>query len=652
MKPRVIHCHSLPELKQELEQSGSGMAVVFSGSELLNEGMIDTFSRNGVDVFGTMSSEEIADGQVSTGSVSGLLFHTPPTTYQIRHFDPEGKDSKETGREIADWTVQQFASPVLLLLIAGAGLKVITDDLLEGIFSRVNPDRLPVYGALASRSDDDTTKPACVFSHTGIFEEGVLALTLDSEYIAVDGLAFSGWQAIGTPKKITKSKANRVYEIDTIPALDFYKNYFQVDAQKSSSIIEAGEYPIQIRQSNGNTIMRTAVAVDPEDQSILYGGNISQGSLVRFCAPNIVPAIYKTVDEMQNFRDQSALRKADAILLFDCAIRSRSFGSFMKKEVAVIRDIFSAPMAGFSSWGEIGTIRNGMCALHNTVISMLIFRQKDTENADNTAFTNSRLSEPEIEERIHSYGESTDPKKLIQETGELRKQKNRLSNFLLLTSNDLEQEQAKSEGLLRNILPAQTAERLKSGERVIADRIESATVVFADITGFTTLSDTMDPARLVRLLNRLFSSFDEHAVKCRVEKIKTIGDAYMAVSGLPQKNPAHATHALQFALGMLRILKKFNIQENLDLNLRVGLNTGPVVAGVIGRRKFSYDVWGDSVNVASRMESHGIAGQIHLSDATYRSLPEEIRHRAHLRGETEIKGKGPMITWLIDPDHF
>ncbi|KOR36801.1 hypothetical protein AM228_10460 [Planktothricoides sp. SR001] len=209
----------------------------------------------------------------------------------------------------------------------------------------------------------------------------------------------------------------------------------------------------------------------------------------------------------------------------------------------------------------------------------------------------------------------------------------------------LETEKEKSERLLLNILPSPIAERLKEEEQVIADNFPEVTVLFADIAGFTPLSASLPPTKLVQLLNEIFSAFDALVEKHELEKIKTIGDAYMVVGGLPYPDANHAIEIAEMALDMQRVIKDFNQRHQTNLNMRIGINTGPVVAGVIGTKKFIYDLWGDTVNTASRMESHGIVGDIQITDSTYQQLRDN--YVIEKRGVIEVKGKGDMTTYLL-----
>ena len=208
-------------------------------------------------------------------------------------------------------------------------------------------------------------------------------------------------------------------------------------------------------------------------------------------------------------------------------------------------------------------------------------------------------------------------------------------------------ERERSERLLLNILPASIAARLKTSEAAIADHSDEVTVLFADIVGFTPLSARKTPQALVQLLDRIFTAFDALADMHGLEKIKTIGDAYMAAAGLPERRADHAEAAARMAQGMLEAVARIAVETGEALSLRIGLHSGPVVAGVIGRKKFIYDLWGDTVNTASRMESHGVPGAVHCSAATAALLGSEFRLDA--RGTVQVEGKGEMHTFLLVP---
>lgn len=211
----------------------------------------------------------------------------------------------------------------------------------------------------------------------------------------------------------------------------------------------------------------------------------------------------------------------------------------------------------------------------------------------------------------------------------------------------LEDERERAEALLLNILPAAIAERLKAGEETIADDYKSATVLFADLVGFTALSREMPARQLVALLNDLYSRFDRLVEKHEVEKIKTIGDAYMVAAGTPGSAARHAVAVANLALDMREAFADFRRAHGLDLKLRIGIHSGAVVAGVIGERKFAYDLWGDTVNIASRMESQGLPDEIQITDATRALLAGT--HATQPRGEIALKGHRPTQAFLLQP---
>jgi class 3 adenylate cyclase len=222
---------------------------------------------------------------------------------------------------------------------------------------------------------------------------------------------------------------------------------------------------------------------------------------------------------------------------------------------------------------------------------------------------------------------------------------NQMTSRLRTTLEDLEAEQEKSERLLLNVLPKAIAERLKRGEENIADSYTEVSVLFADIVGFTILSTKVTPKQLIELLNRIFSAFDALSEKYGLEKIKTIGDAYMVVGGLPTPRDDHAVAIADIALAMQEYVEQFNRETSQGLSIRIGINSGPVVAGIVGTKKFLYDIWGDAVNTAARMESQGIEGRIQVTEATYHHLREKYQFEE--RGVVDIKGKGEMCVYIL-----
>ncbi len=210
-------------------------------------------------------------------------------------------------------------------------------------------------------------------------------------------------------------------------------------------------------------------------------------------------------------------------------------------------------------------------------------------------------------------------------------------------------EKRRSDALLLNILPREIAEQLRGERRLIAERYAEVSVLFADIVGFTPLSTTMPPLALVELLNDVFSYFDALVDEYGLEKIKTIGDCYMVAAGAPRRRPDHAHVLARMALRIQAEMQTRSFGQGVRLAFRIGINSGPVVAGVIGSKKFIYDLWGDAVNTASRMESHGSAGAIQITEATYQRIAADFA--CEPRGTVEVKGKGAMPVWFVTAEH-
>jgi class 3 adenylate cyclase len=220
-----------------------------------------------------------------------------------------------------------------------------------------------------------------------------------------------------------------------------------------------------------------------------------------------------------------------------------------------------------------------------------------------------------------------------------------LGDLVKQRTSELVSEKQTSERLLLNVLPAPIADRLKSGESLIVDRFENVSVLFADIVGFTAMSSRTSPEALVTMLDDLFSLFDKLAEQHGLEKIKTIGDAYMVVAGVPNPIADHAVAITHMAIDMIAGIEAYAKKQGSDLTIRIGLHSGAVVAGVIGRKKFIYDLWGDTVNTASRMESHGVPGRVHVTETAYVLLKDQFTFEE--REPIEVKGKGLMKTYLL-----
>ena len=264
----------------------------------------------------------------------------------------------------------------------------------------------------------------------------------------------------------------------------------------------------------------------------------------------------------------------------------------------------------------------------------------DSEHSEVDFFTDAHQ---EILQTIASMTASRVGRALLDEG--LRRANAELEEQVARRTQELVAAVGRAEKLLLNTLPRPIAMRLQAGEERIAESFESVTVLFADLVGFTERAAATDAEALVELLSQVFTAFDAISDRYGVEKIKTIGDAYMVVAGVPTPRADHLEAMADTALALLDAVARVGERIGADLQIRVGMHSGPVVAGIIGTRKFAYDLWGDTVNTASRMESHGVPGRVHVDESTYAQLRDRFRFEE--RGEVEVKGLGMMRTYFL-----
>jgi PAS domain S-box-containing protein len=342
---------------------------------------------------------------------------------------------------------------------------------------------------------------------------------------------------------------------------------------------------------------------------------------------------YRTeLQETVKLRDQAIAASSVGIVIADARLAGMPL-IYVNPAFERITGYSAAEVLGYNcrflqgkktSQPAVAQLRAAIKAGEHCTVTLLNYRK------DGTPFWNELTISPiyDNDKLTHFVGIQADISPRIRAEQALRLEKN------------------KSERLILNILPKPIAEQLKQFQGSLAEQFAEATILFADIVGFTPLAAQMPPLELLNLLNQIFSVFDKLAEKHGVEKIKTIGDAYMVAGGLPIPKDDHAEAIAQMALDMQQAIGQFQIQQGESFQIRIGINTGPVVAGVIGIKKFSYDLWGDAVNVASRMESSGIPGRIQVTAATKERLQDKYLFEE--RGAIAVKGKGKMISyWLI-----
>ena len=304
-----------------------------------------------------------------------------------------------------------------------------------------------------------------------------------------------------------------------------------------------------------------------------------------------------------------------------------------------------------ATWFLIAALAICLAAIATSLISVMILRKKVIRPLALVSGATSRVSAGDYEHQIDF--KSRDELGHLVEAFNTMVESTRTSIIKLQDANQalherqvgLEQEKQKSEELLLNVLPAVIAKRLKEGETTIADEFPEVSVMFVDLVGFTELTEVLGPHELVKLLNEIFALFDNRLEGYGLEKIKTIGDCYMVVSGLPEPVADHAHRIAEFALDIREGFDRYIAAHDLDISIRIGIHSGTAIAGIVGTKKFAYDLWGDVVNVASRMETTGLPGKIHVSETHMIRLKDTYEFEPH--GDIEVKGKGTMKTYFL-----
>jgi class 3 adenylate cyclase len=438
-----------------------------------------------------------------------------------------------------------------------------------------------------------------------------------------------GWKPVGRESVVTRSKGEKVYEIDGEPVVDFYRHYLGTTGEPALG------NPLAIFDpETGSHYLRAPVSWDPEEGSASFLGSVPEGSLVQLAMASTDEILAGTAasvaDAVAGF---PAGARPEGALISACAVRNILLGTKTELELETIKaglgpDI---PLAGFYAFGEIAPLsRDTAPRFHNETCVTVLFGTADDERAEVTSESRTLAKKlARAEAKLQSLETARDQN----------------ANLMRALMADLDAERAESERLLLNILPESIARRLKSEPGVIAERHESVSVMFVDIVGFTPLSEKLSAEEMVEWLNGVYSVFDALVGEHGVEKIRTIGDGYMVAGGVPQARADHATAITSVAVAMRNHFESLPPVGGRQPNLRIGIHSGPVVGGVIGTHKFQYDLWGDTVNTAARMESHGLPGRIQVTEATYLLIEDEFV--CEPRGEIEIKGKNSMPTWFV-----
>ncbi len=350
------------------------LAIVFISVKQDSEAVCSLLNDEGIQVFGATTSGEFISPEILEGGIVIMLLDMNPAFFKLLFFETGEHTTLANARQLGIEGKNTFANPAFI--IATGWLHIDGEKIIDGIMEGSGKE-ITVFGGMAG--DDLALQAPLVFTGGKSSVKGLLALIIDEDKIAVNGIATCGWKAVGTTKTVTKSIGNIVYTIDDKPALDMVVKYLGVDIDLDSGkdvVTHIGAYyPLQLERENVAPVMRTAMFANKEDRSLICAGNVPQGSKVRFSLPPDFDAIEKVVEECIELKNDKQ-QAADALIMFSCISRRLSFGIMMSEEIEQVQQVWDAPMIGFFSYGEFGRSRTGKHEFHNNTCCVLVLKEK------------------------------------------------------------------------------------------------------------------------------------------------------------------------------------------------------------------------------------------------------------------------------------
>lgn len=610
-------------------------------------------------LIGATTGSEILDGQVTLGStaVSVTFFaHTRLTQTLLEKPLPPVEAAlplvnatlpTDSDHTIGHTLAQQLTcADTRVVILFGCPEPINIGELLDG-FAACKPDLAVAGGSAANALSGGTPM---VFDQDRVSKRGVVGVALHGESLIANRYWHLSWQRIGKVMTATRTDGNRLYELDHIPAMQMYQRYFGDDIADNFYQRVLG-FPL-IADRDGLPVARiphTRLA----DGSLMFGADVRDGEKVRFGFGN-VPQIISSNEEILR---QIVAHPVESIFVYSCVIRRAFMQEAAEVETRPLQAL--APTAGFFTFGEYFNSKRGIEHLNATMTVLALAERCDgasvpgihqlcTQRGDDVTRLAPHITDPGVQLYMGTLSSLTSLVNAV--TGELEASNRQLAETLAL----VEAERAKSDRLLRNILPVDVATELKELGYTRPRLYERVTVLFTDIKGFTVLAERLSPEEIIAELDHCFLRFDEICERFGLERIKTIGDAYMAAGGVPTANVSNPFDVVAAALEMQRFMSNVNADKQRrgapKWSIRIGVHTGPVVAGVVGKRKFAYDIWGDAVNIAARMEQHGEVDRVNVSGETYRIVAGDRRFRFSYRGRILAKNKGEVDMYFVDSE--
>ncbi|MGZ3811293.1 MAG: FIST signal transduction protein [Mucilaginibacter sp.] len=380
MKARSINGKSSEEIQSKLAQSMADgfkptLAIVFISVKQDRTAVCKILDDTGIAIFGVTTNGEFIDEDLTNGAIAVLLLDIKVNHFSIFFEDYNSSNYRETAQSIAKKAKEKFGSAAFL--IAGSSSMITDAEALLAGFEDIIGDHANVFGGMAG--DDFTFTEQYVFTSNNESNNGIVAIALDEDKIMVKGRATCGWNAVGTPKTVTKSDGNHVYTIDDVPVLELTRKFSGLEIRSRDTVEVALQIatslPLQLQREKGDPVMRPGIKVDFEDGSFTCQGRAPQGSKVRFSLPpdfDVMETVIKVLEEMKS----SEMPEADALVVFSCAGRVLSFGPMMNIEIESIRKVWDVPMAGMFSMAELGRANNGNLEMHNLTTCCVALKEK------------------------------------------------------------------------------------------------------------------------------------------------------------------------------------------------------------------------------------------------------------------------------------
>lgn len=647
--------------------------IAFAGLEFEHEKILSEVKKAypQIQIIGCTSGGEITSEFGFTDDSIVLLFlYSDEVSFSIGlGFDPEMNSERAANNALA-MARSNLSQQEKLCLVFTDSFSLSGNQIIQTLNQNVKSG-CKIFGGVSARPFVSNLKTKQFFNEKVYSQAAVIMLIggpLEYRY----SLSHT-WKPIGRKAKATIVEGKKLIKIDGMRALDYYHYYL------GDFSFPAPEFPLAVYQNNTEDFyIRVPGGYNKEEGSVLFAGEIPQGATIQLTEA-MRDYIVEDLDQESlrqkkiNYNFEPAIAFA-----FSCIVRKQILGTKVKEEIRVLKEHFppSFPIFGFYTYGEIAppSLKEGS-NLHNCTMVTLVLGTQSKLNSNEAKPDNSKypqveksLSDSELIEeqrneilklkrkleREHSYRVNLENVKdfhgsilkTVNQEIEAAKQVIQLKNEELeKLYRQLESEKKKSDNLLLNILPSDVAEELKQKQFTEPVYYESASVLFTDFKGFTKIASKMNPSELVRELDFYFSEFDKIIEKYGIEKLKTIGDAYMCASGLPKVSVTHAIDLVNAAIEIQEMMTRFKKEKDSTWELRIGVNSGPLMAGVIGKKKFSYDVWGDTVNIASRLESNGETGKINISQYTYELIKDEFQ--CEYRGKIAVKNKGEIDMYFV-----